>query len=193
MKELVEYSKKHPGEVTFACPGAGGASHIGAESLTKKEGIKWRMVPYKGSIDATAALMGSHVDLVVSDFVPWQELVRAGKLRILALEEEPRQAYFPNAQGFNELGYTVTVGGEFGVMAPKGTPPMVMKTLHDAFKAAMETENFKNACKKVGVFPVYRSGKDLESHMRQQYVEVGKILKDLGMDKKSSEGEVKAK
>lgn len=181
MKELVEYSKKQPGEVTFACPGAGGASHIGAESLTRKEGIKWRMVPYKGSIDAVAALMGGHVNLVVSDFAPWQELVKAGKLRILALEEEPRRAYFPDAQGFKELGYTVTVGGEFGILAPRGTPPKVLKTLHDAFKAAMETENFKNACKKVGVFPLYRSSKDLESHVKQQYGEIGKIVKDLGI------------
>jgi tripartite-type tricarboxylate transporter receptor subunit TctC len=181
MKDLLDFSRKNPGQVTYACPGAGGASHIGAEAIAKKEGLKWRMLPYKGSIDCATALMGGHVDLAICDFVPWKDLVKAGRLRIMVLEEEPRQAFFPEATGYKEMGYTVTIGGEFGVVAPKGTPSQALKIFHDAFKTAMETENYRETCKKLGVFPVYRSSKDYEAHINQQFTEIGRILKDLGM------------
>ncbi len=185
MKELVDYSKKHPGDVTYACPGAGNASNLAMEAIAKKEGnLKLRMVPYKGSIDCVTALMGGHVDLAVSDAAPWKDLVKAGKLRCLAVEDELRP-YVPNVQTWKELGYTVTAGGQFGVIGLKGTNPQILKILHDAFKSAMETANFKNACEKIGVFPVYLPPKEYEALVRQTYVEVGRLVKELGMATKT--------
>jgi len=182
MKDLVAYSKKNPGKVLYASPGTGGASHVGAEMIAEKEGVQWKMLPFKGSVKCTSALLGKHVDLVISDFIPWKEHARAGNVRILALEEEPRLNYFPDAQGFNELGYKdITVGAEFGICAPKGTPKAIVKTLHDAFKKAMETKTFLDVMKKRAIFASYRSSENFKNHIHKQYKLRGEVLKKLGM------------
>ena len=185
MKDLVAYSKKNPGKVLYAAPGTGGASHIGAEMIAEKEEVQWKMLPFKGSVKCSSELLGGHVDLAICDFVPLKEHVKAGKVRILALEEEPRLNFFPDAPGFDELGYKdITVGAEFGFCAPKGTPKVIVKTLHDAFKKAMAAKIFQDMVKKRGIFATYRSSEDFKNHIHKQYKLRGEILKKLGMLKK---------
>ena len=72
--------------------------------------------------------------------------VKAGKLRIVALFSEQRMPDFPNVPTVREQGVNFAMGQWRGLAAPKGTPPEVIKTLHDAFKKGMEDPTFmKNA------------------------------------------------
>jgi len=72
--------------------------------------------------------------------------VKAGKLRIIALFSEKRMPDFPNVQTVREQGIEFTMGQWRGLAAPKGTPPEVVRILHDAFRKGMEDPVFiKNA------------------------------------------------
>jgi tripartite-type tricarboxylate transporter receptor subunit TctC len=183
MKDLVAYCKQNPGKVTYGAPGTGGASHIGAEIIAAKEGIKWRMVPFEGSVKVVSALLGKHVDLAICDLIPWKSHVKTGELRILAIESMGKGEDFPNAVTFEELGYDMTVGASFGIVAPKGTPKEVIRKLHDAFKKAINDPRYEEACKKLGVFRVYSSGEEFFRKIKREYEVRGQILKELGLAK----------
>jgi tripartite-type tricarboxylate transporter receptor subunit TctC len=184
MRELVTYSKQNPGKVTYGAPGTGGASHIGAEIIAAKEGVKWRMVPFDGSVKVVAALLGGHVDLAICDLIPWKPHVKTGELRILAIEGMGRGADFPNATTFEQLGYETTVGASFGIVAPKGTPSDIVKKLHDAFKKAIEDPRYEATCEKLGTFRTYASGEEFFRKIKKEYEVRGRILKELGLAKK---------
>ncbi len=181
MDDLVAYSKKNPGKVTYASPGVGGASHVGAELIAEKEGVKWRMVPYKGSVEVVTALLGGHVDLAICDMIPWIEHVKAGALRILAVEKTP---IFPEATTFQQRGYNITVGATFGVVAPKGTPKEIVKTLEAAFGAAVKDPAYVKACQNLGLSAVYASGDTFFADVKEEYKARGPILEKLGLKKK---------
>jgi len=183
MKDLVSYCKQNPGKVTYGAPGTGGASHIGAEIIAAKERIKWRMVPFEGSVKVVSALLGKHVDLAICDLIPWKSHVKTGELRILAIEGIGRGEDFPNAVTFEELGYDTTVGASFGIVAPKGTPKEVVKKLHDAFKKGVDDPRYQDTCKKLGAFKVYSSGDEFFRKIKKEYEVRGKILKELGLAK----------
>jgi tripartite-type tricarboxylate transporter receptor subunit TctC len=184
MKDLVAYCKQNPGKVTYGAPGTGGASHIGAEIIAAKEGVKWRMVPFDGSVKVVSALLGKHVDLAICDLIPWKGHVKTGELRILAIEGIGKGEDFPNAVTFEERGYDTTVGASFGIVAPKGTPKEITKKLHDAFKKSVEDPRYEDACKKLGAFKAYASGEEFLNRIKKEYEVRGKILRELGLAKK---------
>lgn len=179
--DLIAYSKKNPGKVTYASPGVGGASHVGAEMIAEKEGVKWRMVPYKGSVEVTTALLGGHVDLAICDMIPWTEHVKSGALRILAIEKTP---VFPEATTFDQRGYNTTVGATFGIVAPKGTPKEILITLETAFKAAVKDPAYVKGCDKLGLSAAYASGDEFFEEIKKEYKVRGPVLERLGLKKK---------
>ena len=182
MKDLVVYSKQNPGKVTYGTPGVGTTPHISSEFIAVKEGIKWRMIPYDGAIKVISALLGGHVDLALCDTVPVRGHVKSGEVRALAIEG-PAKEEFPGATPFEELGYELTMGGSFGIVAPKGTPAAIVKKLHDSFKKAIEDPRYEESCKKLGAFKTYASGEEFLNITKKEYEVRGKILKELGLAK----------
>ena len=182
MKDLVAYSKQNPGKVVYGTPGAGGPPHIGGEFIQAKEGVKWRMIPYDGSIKVVSALLGGHVDVGISDLTPWRGHVKSGEVRTLAIEGLAKEE-FPDAAPFEELGYELTVGGAFGIVAPKGTPANIVKKLHDSFKKAIDDPRYEDSIKKLGAYKGYVSGEEFFRIIKKEYEVRGKILRELGLAK----------
>jgi tripartite-type tricarboxylate transporter receptor subunit TctC len=182
MRDLVAYSKQHPGSVSCGHLGVGGSNHLAVEFIFRKEGIKWRLVPYDGASKAVPALLGGHVDVLSSGEMLPRGHVRSGELRALAIDGLAKE-YFPGAATFEELGYELAVGGSFGIAAPKGTSADIVKKLHDSFKKAIEDPRYEATCKKTGVFKAYMSGEDLFKRLRKEYELRGEILKELGLAK----------
>ena len=182
MKDLVAYSKQHPGKVTYGHLGVGGATHISAEFILAKEGIKWRMIPYDGSAKLVPALLGGHVDVAISGEMLLRGHVKSGEVRALAIEGLAK-GEFPDAATFEELGYELGAGGAHGIAAPKGTPADIVKKLHDSFKKTIEDPRYEASCKKVGAFKAYASGEEFFGIIKKEYEVRGKILKELGLAK----------
>lgn len=182
MKDLIIYSKQNPGKVTYGTPGIGGVSHVGAEFISAKEGVKWRMVPFDGSIKVVTALLGGHVDFAVSDLIPWRPHVKTGEFRILAIDGIGKGVDFPDATTIEQLGY-LTMVVSFGIVAPKGTPTNIISKLHVAFKRSMEDSRYEALCGKLGAFNTYASGEQFFAEIKREYEARGKILRDIGLGK----------
>ena len=134
MKDLVEYSRQHPQQLTYTSSGAMGITHVLTEIAAKEAGVRWSHIAYQGSGPGVTALLGGHVDMASSAVGPVQAHIKAGTLRPLAVYSETRMKAYPDVPTLKELGYNVASPVVYGLLAPKGTPREVVDALHGALK-----------------------------------------------------------
>ena len=141
VKDVVDYSKKNPGKVTFSSSGSMGITHLLAEIFTKDAGVKWNHIPYPGSAPAITAVLGGHVDMASTAIGPAQPHIKAGSLRPLAVFGDTRVKAYPEVPTLKELGYKVGSPTLYGISAPKGTSREVVDALYTAAKKATDKYN----------------------------------------------------
>ena len=133
--DLLEYAKKNPGKLSYGSTGAGTSPHLLVEEVSEKAGVQLLHVPFKGNADSTQALMGGHI-MAQSDATGWGRHVDAGTFRLLITFGEKRTKW--NAPTAKELGLDIVSYSPYGIVGPKGMDPKIVKTLHDAFRKALD-------------------------------------------------------
>jgi tripartite-type tricarboxylate transporter receptor subunit TctC len=174
LKDLLNYAKANPGKVSYMASGVGTSGHVSMEELAVKAGnLVLSHVPSKGDQESSAALLGGHVDAISTSagFIP---LVEAGQLRLLATYTAKRTKKFPNVPTVDELGYGVVCEAPIGIFGPKGMPADIVKTLHDAFKKAMDSQAFLTTMDKFQQPHVYMNPAELGKYWAQAYVDAEK-------------------
>ena len=107
--------------------------------------------------------------------------VAAGKLRVLNTWGAERLAKFPDAPTLKELGLGLVQNSPFGIGAPKGTPPAVIKRLHDAFKQAMEQESYVTALARYDMVPMYMSSANYLKFAQETFTKEKALVEKLGL------------
>jgi tripartite-type tricarboxylate transporter receptor subunit TctC len=151
LKEFLGYAKKNPDMITVGNSGAGGGVHLIALAFEKAAGVKFNHIPFAGGGPSVTALLGGHVNAVSVSPPEGIEHVKAGKLKIIALFAEKRFELFPDVPTVQEQGINFVMGQWRGLVAPKGTPPDVIKKLHDAFKQGMDAPVFQKNAKDMAI------------------------------------------
>jgi tripartite-type tricarboxylate transporter receptor subunit TctC len=149
--DLVAHAKTHPGEVTIGHSGVGSLNHMADEAFADAAKVKLSLVPFKGASEALVAAMGGHVDIASSGSGDASVYSQGGKLRPLIVFGYERSRHFPAVPTAKELGYDVVISQWVGVGIAKGTPEEVKATLIEAFKKAMENEEYKKSVDKMGI------------------------------------------
>ena len=90
VRELIAFSKKHPGEINYASSGTGTTVHLSAELFQLMTGIKWVHVPYKGGAPAMTEMLAGQTSLMFGSMLTVIEHARAGKLRAIAVTGDKR-------------------------------------------------------------------------------------------------------
>jgi tripartite-type tricarboxylate transporter receptor subunit TctC len=124
-EDLIQAAKAKPGTLNFAGSGSMSANHMAHERLDKLAGIKTAYVPFKGTGDLIASLLGGHVDAAMA-YLPLA-IQQKGQMRLLAVASEKRHPAFPDAPTFKELGFNWVDGAYRGIAVPKTTPKGVQK------------------------------------------------------------------
>ena len=184
IQEFVAAAKANPGKLRVGSPGEGTISHLTLERWSAAGGFKTTHVPFAGWGETSPALLGGHIDAAMAQPGEVKPLVDAKKLRVLAVAQPQRHPYFPDAPTSKEAGFGEGTGTWFVLTAPKGTPPAVLKYLHDAAKAAIDEPAFAALAKARGVDVDYRTGDKLRQDLWREYKEYGELLRRLGMIKK---------
>lgn len=137
MRDLIDFARARPDEVTYGTPGAGTSLHITMMDIAKRENIKWTHVPFRGAAETNAAVLGGHVT-AQADSSGWAPLVNGGQLRLLCTWGKTRTKSWPSVPTLQESGIDIVSNSPFGLAGPKGMDPGVIKILHDAFKKGIE-------------------------------------------------------
>jgi tripartite-type tricarboxylate transporter receptor subunit TctC len=184
MDDLVQYAKANPGKVTYNSPGTGSTLHIVMETIAMNKGIKWIHVPTKGGGEETPMVLGGHVTASANSSGGWASQVEAGNLRLLAPWGDKRMKRFPNVPTLKESGYGIVSTSSFGIGAPKGLDPKVVKILHDAFKKGMDDPVFLKVLDRLDMPYLYLNTEEYNKYNRQVYEEEGVMIEKLGLSKK---------
>ncbi|MEJ8855976.1 tripartite tricarboxylate transporter substrate binding protein [Variovorax robiniae] len=180
--DFVAYAKANPGKLTYGSTGTLTSPHLTTEIVAQKAGIELQHVPYKGSADLQLAVLSGQL-MAAADSTGFAPQVEAGKLRVLNTWGEKRLAKFPDAPTLKELGYDVVQNSPFGIGAPKGTPPEVVKKLHDAFKQAMEEPSYVAALGRYDMLPDYKSSAQYTQFAKDTVAREKVIIEKLGLAK----------
>jgi tripartite-type tricarboxylate transporter receptor subunit TctC len=179
---FVGWAKANPGRLTYGSTGTLTSPHLTTELIAQKLGIQLQHIPYKGSADLAQAIVGGHV-MAASDSTGFAPLVEAGKLRVLNTWGEKRLARFPDAPTLKELGLDIVQNSPFGIGAPRGTPPAVIKRLHDGFKKAMEEPSYVQALARYDMVPMYMSSAGYARFAQETFLTEKALVEKLGLAK----------
>ena len=178
--DYVEAARKEPGKIDYGSTGIGTSPHLLMEELAGNAKISLNHVPFKGNADLTQALLGGHV-MAMSDATGWDKFVDGGQMRLLVTFGEQRTRRWPNVPTAKDLGYNVVSTSPYGLVGPKGMDPAVAKTLHDAFKKAMDDPKHLEVLAQLNQDLWYRSGDDYAKWARETYAKDKVLIERLGL------------
>lgn len=141
LDDLVEAAEADPGGVTVGMAGLWLAHHFTALGLQDQADIDLREQPFDGTAPAMQALMGGHVDVVISNV---SDVVRTGEdVRAIGVAGEERSEFLPDTPTFIEQGFDWVLSSDRGIAAPAGTDEAALEVLREAFGEALESEELQ--------------------------------------------------
>jgi len=182
MKEFVAYAKANPGKLTYASSGAGAPQRMCAElfrGMTKADMIH---VPYKGSGPAMSDLVGGQV-LTMCETVPASmQLVKAGKLRALAVTTPTRISMLPEVPTTAEQGMPgYEVSSMFGVLVPAGTPRPIVERLNAELAKILATPEAQEQLLQQGAYAVQTTPDQAMTRVRQEIAMWAKVIREANI------------
>jgi len=140
VKELVALGRSSAGRLDFGSAGAGTIPHLAAELFVSHAKVPMVHVPYKGIAPAVAAAVAGEVPVVFSSTPAVSPMVKAQRLRALAVTTATRAAFMPELPTIAESGVPgYDVATWWGVLAPGRTPQAVVNRLNDEIRKGMAT------------------------------------------------------
>ena len=169
-----------PQTLTVGNVGLRGIWHQHAAAMEGALGIEVRHVPYEGgSGPQLAAIMGGEVDAIVSSLPAAMSYVRERALRVLAVMAEERNGLLPNVPTFRELGFDLVYGGFRMVVAPSGTPEVVLSTLETACAAAAEDPDFSTWASAAAIGASWRDRTGSIAYLEQLATKVERLMAEM--------------
>ncbi len=181
---FVGWAKANPGKLSYGSTGTMTSPHLTMELIAQKLGLELLHVPYRGSADLMQSILGGNI-MAAADSTGFAPQVEAGKLRVLNTWGAQRLAKFPDAPTLKELGLDMVQNSPFGIAAPRGTPPAVVKRLHDGFKQAMDMQSYKTALAKYDMQPMYMSSATYLKFAQDTFKRERALVEKLGLLKAS--------
>jgi tripartite-type tricarboxylate transporter receptor subunit TctC len=181
MKELIEASHKGR-NFTFASPGVGTNLHLLGELIKSEEKLNLTHVPYRNFGTAFQDAMAGRVDLVVAGLPPVANLVAAKKLKVLVTTAPERVAALPDTPTMAELGYKdLTFIGWFGLLAPTGTPQVILDRLNTEAKKISQEPAYRERMQKIHVEAVGDSPAQFKRLIDSDSERLGALIKKIGI------------
>lgn len=155
VKELIAMAKANPGSINFGSTSHGGSPHMSGELLKTLAGINITHVPYKGGSPMLSDLMGGQIQIGFDNLPSSMNLIRAGKVRALAVTTTTRWPGAPEIPTLAEAGVPgYDMSAWFGLFAPGGTPQSTVDELNKHVVAILKTPEMQKKLLELGAQPV---------------------------------------
>lgn len=181
VREFLDLARAKPGQLVYGTGGVGTASHLATEMLQLMTGTKMVHVPYKGLGPALIDLMAGRVQLIISTMASALPLVKAGKLKALAVTTAQRSPFFPAVPTMNEAG---VAGYEFStwymLVVPAGTPQPVIARLNAELQKILTLPAVTNQFSAQGLEPTPTSAAQAQAHLKSEVDKWAKVIRASG-------------
>ena len=179
VKELIEYVKGKPGQLSYASAGNGTSLHTNMELFKTMAGLQILHVPYRGSAPSAAAVVGGEVQMAMDMGPVVLPHVRTGRLKVLAVTTDVRARALPDVPTMAEAALPGFAW--FGMMVPAGVPRDVVPKLHAQVVKAMEPADVRKRMEDLGAEVVAGTPEEFGAFQRSEVVKWAKVVKDAAI------------
>ncbi|OGA04763.1 MAG: MFS transporter [Betaproteobacteria bacterium RIFCSPLOWO2_02_FULL_62_17] len=181
--ELVAYAKSNPGKVSFGSPGVGGTAHLAGELLKRTAGFEMEHIPYKGSAQAIADLMGGRIDLMFDALSSALPFVKSGKFKMIATNgarRAPGNEQYPTvAETFP--GFEVT--SLLGMIIPSAAPRPIVRRIQADTAKALNMPDVKKIIEAAGSEVVGSTPEQFDALIQRELMKWAKVVAAAGIPK----------
>ncbi len=183
LAEFIAYAKANPGKVTYASGGVGNTSHLSAEQLATRAGIKMLHVPYRGSQPALTDVVNGHVDIFFDTLTTSVPLYRDKQIKLLGVADLQRSSTVPEVPTISESGLSgyrsITW---FGMVAPPGTPAALAERINRDTVEIMKTPEMQTFLSRVSLSPAALSPEETRKFFRDESELWTRVIKEAGLE-----------
>jgi len=179
--ELIALAKSKPGKLNYASSGPGTPYHMAGELFKAMAGVNIVHVPYKGSSQARTDVLGGQVDMMFDAVTTMAEFAKTGKVKALATTGKARSSVLPNVPTMSEAGvpgYEAVIW--LGIMAPKGTPPEIVKRLNTEIGKILAKPEVRDEWAKQGAVAMTMTPDEFGRYLSDDIVKWERIVKISG-------------
>jgi len=183
LREFVELAGRKSSGTAYGSFGLGSASHIETESLSARTGITMTHIPYKGIADVLPALVRGDVQMALAGIPPSLPLLKAGRIRAIAIMANSRDPALPDLPTAGESGFPgMTLGGWFGFVAPAATPrPILDKISSDLAQISNRPDFKERTITRVGLEPLLQPPEQFTEFVREERARYSLLIKNLNL------------
>lgn len=181
VKELIAMAKSRPGQIDYASSGNGSSQHLFTALFISMAGINMNHVPYKGSGQARADLVGGQIMVGVPGIASVVQNIKDGRLRALGVTGVKRSPELPNVPTIAEAGvkgYEATLW--LGLLGPKGLPADVVARLNSEVAKLAKSGDLEQQFRKVGTDVAYRGPQEWEAFLKSERRKWAKVVMETG-------------
>jgi tripartite-type tricarboxylate transporter receptor subunit TctC len=183
VKDFLALAKAQPGKLNMGSAGVGASSHLAGLLFVSFTGINSTHVPYKGGGPMAAAVVANEVQWAISPAAALVGLIRAGRLRAIAISSAKRSPILPELPTVAEAGVPgYDFGSWNGVLAPVGTPRAIVNQVHGVMRKVAALQEVKDQFAAQGLAPTAsESPEEFAKMIRTDYATIGKVVKAAGI------------
>ena len=175
--EFIAYAKANPGRLAMASGGTGSPSHIAGELFKMTAGLDIVHVPYHGGAPALTDLMGGEIQVYFSPLPEVLALIKAGKVRPLAVSTAKRAAALPDVPTVGETLPGFEASTWQGIGAPKNTPADIVITLNKEINAGLADPKTAERIADLGGAPTPMSPEEFKSFIVAEIEKWAKVIR----------------
>jgi len=182
LMDLVAYAKANPGKINFGHAGVGSGTHLNTVKLVTAAGIDVVQVPFKGTPEVVAAILGGNVDCYWVPISAGMSNIKGGKLRALAVSTAKRNATLPDVPTTAEAGVKgADFGLWFGLWGPAGMSPDLVNKMNADVRKALADPGVKDKLANLGNAPMDMSAPEFAKFVRSEIDDYQRVVKAAGI------------
>ena len=180
--DLIAAAKKSPGQLNYGSGGNGSPQHIAMALFASQAGVQLTHVPYKGATQAAVGVAGHEVQVAFQGIATVSSLIKAGKLRLIAVTTPKRLPQFPDVPTVSESGLSgFEFNSWFAMMAPAGTPKPIVEKLHAEISKALADPSIKEQLFGLGLSPRGTTPDQLAADLKTQFAKYGNLIRQANI------------
>jgi len=177
--DLLDFGRNHPSKLRWATAAPRGLAHIATDAAFRTEKVEATFVPFRGGAEAVTALLGGHIDMVVSsDFGPH---LAAGTVRLLAETSPNPKAGHEGVASFAERRYPIAIPASYGLFGPAGLPGDVVAWWENAIGDMISSPLYEDYLKTINGYSLFQKSEEFTAVAKQGYVDLGRQIEAMGI------------
>jgi tripartite-type tricarboxylate transporter receptor subunit TctC len=184
LKEFVDYTRKNPDKIRAGVAGLATIMRLNAEQFAIKAGLKFKVVPFKGSQPNLIALLGGHIEISFMNVPEIISQYKAGELKVLCVLSGKRSEALPEVLTAKEQGFDwPMLEATQYIVVPNGVPKQIREKLDGAMKKVVEDPEFQKRTTELGYAPSYADSETSKALIKAWYKTSEELYNMLGMKK----------